>query len=95
MKKVGTIIDRVMSKLGLSKRYHEQKALLVWDSIVGGRIAGKTKPLYAREGTLVVEVENSTWMNELQFLKREMIEKLNKKIGQWVIDDIHFLLKKS
>ncbi len=95
MKKVGSIIDKVMYKLGLSKRYNEQKAILIWDGIVGERIAGKTKPLYAREGTLVVEVENSTWMNELQFLKREMIEKLNKKLGRWVIDDIHFLLKRS
>lgn len=95
MKKVGTIIDRVMSNLGLSRRYREQKALLVWEELVGERIAGKTNPLYARDGNLVVEVENSTWMNELQFLKREIIEKLNKKLGQWVINDIHFLLKKS
>lgn len=95
MRKVGNIIDRVMSNLGLSRRYREQKALLVWDDLVGERIAGKTRPLYAREGTLVVEVENSTWMNELQFLKREIVEKLNKKLGEWVINDIHFLLKKS
>jgi predicted nucleic acid-binding Zn ribbon protein len=95
MRKVGNIIDKVMSNLGLSKRYNEQKAILIWDDIVGERIAGKAKPLYAREGTLVVEVENSTWMNELQFLKREITEKLNKKLGQWVINDIHFLLKKS
>lgn len=95
MKRVGSIIEKVMDNLGLSKRYHEQKAILLWDEIVGERIAKRAKPLYTRDGTLVVEVENSTWMNELQFLRREIIEKLNKKLGRWAIGDIHFLLKKS
>jgi predicted nucleic acid-binding Zn ribbon protein len=93
MKKVGNIIEKVMKELGIFGRFNEQKSILLWDAIVGERIAGKTKALYAREGKLVVEVENSTWMNELQFLKREIIEKLNEKLGKWVIDDIHFLLK--
>jgi predicted nucleic acid-binding Zn ribbon protein len=95
VKRVGSIIDKVMQNLGLSKRYNEQKAILVWEEIVGERIAKRAKALYSRNGTLVVEVENSTWMNELQFLRREIIEKLNKKLGKWVIDDVHFLLKKS
>ena len=83
-----------MESLAQEMLANEQKAILIWDAIVGERIAGKTKALYARDRKLIVEVENSTWMNELQFLKQEMIEKLNEKLGQWIIDDIHFLLKK-
>jgi predicted nucleic acid-binding Zn ribbon protein len=93
MKRVGNIIEKVMKQLGLSKRYNEQKAVLAWDRVVGERIRKKTHPLYARDGKLVVEVENSAWMNELSFLKSDIITKLNRDLGDWVIDDIVFLLK--
>ncbi len=95
MKKVGNIIDRVMKDLGLSRRYNEQKSILFWDDIVGLRKSNKQRPLYTRDGKLIVEVENSTWMNELQFLRMEILEKLNKKLGRWTIVDIYFLLKKE
>jgi predicted nucleic acid-binding Zn ribbon protein len=93
MKRVGNIIEKVMKDLGIFSRFNEQKSILLWDAIVGERIAAKTKALYTREGKLIVEVENSTWMNELQFLKGEIIEKLNEKLGKRAIYDIHFLLK--
>ncbi|MBA7616584.1 MAG: DUF721 domain-containing protein [Candidatus Cloacimonadota bacterium] len=95
MKKVSNILDKVMKNLGLSKRYNEQKSILFWDEVVGQRISEKTKPLYAKNRKLVVEVENSAWMNELLFLKSEIIEKLNKKTGKWIIEDILFLLKRE
>lgn len=95
MKKVGNLIDKVFRKLGLTKRYNEQKAVLIWEEVVGKRISEKAKPLYVREGKLVVEVENSAWMSELHFLKREIMGKLNKKLGSFIIEDIHFLLKRE
>ncbi|TES91586.1 MAG: DUF721 domain-containing protein [Candidatus Cloacimonadota bacterium] len=95
MKKVSSILDRVIKNLGFSKRYNEQKSILLWDKVVGQRISEKTEPLYARDGKLVVEVENSTWMNELLFLKPSIIEKLNKELGKWIIEDIQFLFKRG
>ena len=95
MKKVSNIIEKVMKQLGLTKRYNEQKAVLIWNNVVGERILKRTQPLYAQDGKLVVEVENSAWMNELSFLKTDIIAKLNKELGDWVIDDIIFLLKKN
>jgi predicted nucleic acid-binding Zn ribbon protein len=94
MKKAGSILDKVMQKLGLTKRYNEQKSLLLWKKVVGSRISSKTNPLYAKNGRLVVEVENSAWMNELLFLKPKIIEKLNREIDKLVIEDIIFLLNK-
>jgi len=41
-----------------------------------------------RDGALIVEVENSAWRNELYYLKAELIEQINKKIGKKVIHDI-------
>jgi predicted nucleic acid-binding Zn ribbon protein len=95
MKKVGNLIEKVFRKLGLAKRYNEQKAVLVWEEVVGKRISEKAKPLYVRDGKLVIEVENSAWMSELHFLKREVIDKLNKRLGGFIIEDIHFLLKRE
>jgi len=95
MRKVGNILDKVMKKLGLFERYNEQKSILLWEDIVGEKISRRSKALYAKNGKLVVEVENTAWMNELAFLKVNIIEKINKRIGQWIIEDIVFLLKRG
>jgi hypothetical protein len=36
-------------------------------------------------------VSNSSWRQELQFKKKEIIEKLNKALNQNIIKDILFL----
>jgi len=94
MKKVGFILNKVMMKLGLSERYNEQKSVLFWEGVVGEKISKRTKALYAKNGKLVVEVENTTWMNELSFLKVGIIERINKELGRWIIKDIVFLIKR-
>ncbi|OQX52403.1 MAG: hypothetical protein B5M53_08540 [Candidatus Cloacimonas sp. 4484_209] len=95
MKRVGKILEKVIKDLGIYKRFNEQKSLLYWNESVGDRISGKTKPLYAKNGKLIVEVENNVWMNELSFLKPEIIKKINQKIGSNAIDDILFFLKRG
>jgi predicted nucleic acid-binding Zn ribbon protein len=35
-------------------------------------------------------VTSSTWVHQLQFLKEEMIDKLNEGLGKSLIDDLKF-----
>ncbi len=62
----------------------------VWDGIVGDVIAQNARPAAFKGKILLVHVTNSTWIHQLQFLKKEMIAKLNDTLGNALIDDLKF-----
>jgi predicted nucleic acid-binding Zn ribbon protein len=62
----------------------------VWDSTLGEIIAQNAKPAAFKGRILLVHVTNSTWIHQFQFLKNEMIAKLNNALGKPLIDDLKF-----
>jgi len=62
----------------------------VWDDIVGDVIAQNARPAAFKGKILLVHVSSSTWVHQLQFLKKEMISKLNHTLGKALIDDLKF-----
>ena len=62
----------------------------VWDGIVGDVISQNARPAAFKGKILLVHVTNSTWIHQLQFLKKEMIAKLNDTLGNALIDDLKF-----
>ena len=62
----------------------------MWDDIVGEVIAQNARPAAFKGKLLLVHVSSSTWIHQLQFLKEEMIAKLNKTIGNSAVGDIKF-----
>ena len=60
----------------------------VWDNIVGDVIARNARPAAFKGKILLVHVSSSTWVHQLQFLKQEMIVKLNNAFGKNLIDDL-------
>ena len=62
----------------------------LWDSIVGDVICQNARPAAFKGKILLVHVTSSTWLHQLQFLKSEMIAKLNGALGKTLIDDLKF-----
>ncbi len=62
----------------------------VWEDIVGDVIAQNARPAAFKGSILLVHVSSSTWVHQLQFLKKEMIAKLNQALGKALIDDLKF-----
>jgi len=77
------------------KRLREGSIWLVWDSAVGKQIAGRAKPLSFRDGTLTVAVESAPWMQQLTFLKKGIMEKLNARLGEELVRDIYLKAGKA
>lgn len=71
------------------RRLKEGRIWLLWDEAVGDRIASVARPVGFRDGTLTVAVSNAPWMQQLNFLKRGIIEKLNTLLGGPVVRDIY------
>lgn len=61
-----------------------------WNDVVGPAIAENTRPEAIKGKLFLVNVSSAPWMQQLQFLKPALIEKLNETLGKEVVGDIRF-----
>ncbi len=87
---IGSVIDDVLKTYRREPDGELIQVWHVWDSIVGDVIANNAKPGAFKGRILLVYVTSSTWVHQLQFLKKEMIAKLNEALGKSLIDDLKF-----
>jgi predicted nucleic acid-binding Zn ribbon protein len=66
-----------------------------WSAVVGPTIAAHAKPAQLRRGVLVVMVDGPEWMHELQYVKRDVCERLNARLGSRPVRDIYLVLATS
>jgi hypothetical protein len=61
---------------------------------VGKSVALNAQPRSIHNRILFINVSHSTWIQQLQFLKSTLIEKINSYLGESLIEDIRFKLGK-
>ena len=61
-----------------------------WDSIVGPEIAEAAQPARWRGGILIVQVAHSAWLQELSFLKPQLVERISARLPDVKMKDIRF-----
>ena len=83
-------LEETIKSLGLSRKIEQYTVVELWPSIVGERIAKVTVAERMNDDTLFIHVTRATWRNELIFLKKEIIEKINVTMGHEVVKDIIF-----
>ncbi len=76
---VGDIIPAVMRILGLEGRMDEGRLVKEWALVVGDLLAAKSCPLDIKSGTLTIEVRDNSWMQEIRFHQKRIIEKINDR----------------
>ena len=69
-------------------RLRELKIWQVWSSAVGEQIARRATPVAIRDGLLTVTVSAAPWMQQLTFLKKKIIDKINAAAGEDLVRDI-------
>lgn len=87
---IGAGLASVIEELGLGPGIRRVELVDRWPSIVGERIARVAHAVRVNRRTLFVQVGNPSWRNELVFLKKELIARLNGAMNAEVIDDIVF-----
>ena len=73
----------------VAKRLEEIKIWQVWEEAVGRQIAERARPAGLRDGVLTLTVASAPWMQQLNFLKKELIMQLNQAIGSELVRDIY------
>lgn len=90
VEKTQNVITAVLKNLGLRKRYNEEYILLHWSDIVGNEIAKHSQPARFERGLIFLCVSNSVWAHHLSMMKKNMIDKINAYVGEFLITDIRY-----
>jgi len=94
IEKLGEILGKSLKRLDLSPRLEEYGVWPIWNEIVGATIARNAQPEKIRNGTLFIKVSSATWMQELQYMKEMISQKLNQSLGKEVVRNIFFFVGK-
>ena len=62
----------------------------IWERAVGQAIATNTQPAAFKGDLLIVHATSSSWLQQLRFLKKEIISNVNQHLGQTKVKDIKF-----
>ena len=89
---ISGILNNLLVNRKLKKRIDDCKAFELWDSVVGEKIASRTEPFALRAGILKIYVSDHGWLQELQFLKEEIKDRLNEAQGKDSIESLYFKL---
>jgi predicted nucleic acid-binding Zn ribbon protein len=90
--RVGEVLGNSLKRLDLSSRLDEYGVWPIWDDVVGKMIAVNAQPEKIRNGTLFVKVTSSVWMQQLQFMKEMIAEKLNHRLKREIVKNIFFVV---
>lgn len=86
---IGAILGKVLKKRNIPHTSTNRRILDLWTEAVGPQISARTLPESLKRGTLYVRVSSSVWLHQLQFLKEEILDKLNALSGKDGIRTLH------
>ena len=85
-----TIISKTIKKLGLSAAFKKHRLFAGWADIVGPEMARFILPQKLDFGVLYVYAASSAWANNFQYLKMDVLKKINEYAGKALVKDIQF-----
>jgi len=88
-KPVASLLAEAFRGKPLEKRLEEAEIWRIWDDVVGKQIASKARPAKFQDGTLTVAVISAPWMQQLNFMKRDLVERLNQRLGKELVLEIY------
>jgi predicted nucleic acid-binding Zn ribbon protein len=87
---IGNVIRDVLKNHRLETDTSLIRVWDIWEEAVGEVIAANTRPAAFKGNLLIVNATSSSWLQQLRFLKPEIIQKLNHVLGEVPVKDIKF-----
>ena len=84
------LIMRNLRVQGLETPLLQKRLIDEWPEVMGEMIAGYTQNLYIRNQTMFVHMTNPALRADLSMERKEIVRRLNEKVGSQIITDIIF-----
>lgn len=80
---------------GWERKFDQHRIFPVWEELVDKDTAAHSRPLKVVKDVLWVEVENSAWVQQLQFQKIYLLETLNAHLRSSIFSNIRFVVQEK
>jgi len=87
---IGQVLSSILDACGPAGEIELPRIWQVWPQVVDQAVAQNTRPAAMKDDLLLVHVSSSPWIHRLQFLKQDIIGKLNAVMGKAVVRDMTF-----
>ena len=95
MSSLGDALKAAIARSGVAEELEKYPIWTEWAALVGETIAAHARPLRLRGTVLVVAADGPDWIHELRFLKRDLLARLNERLGRPAIRDLYFVLARE
>jgi predicted nucleic acid-binding Zn ribbon protein len=92
---VGEVIPAVMRMLGLEGRMDEGRLARDWPLVVGDLLASKSAPQRIKGGVLTIVVRDNSWMQEIRFHQKRIIEKIHDRFPDLGVTGIRLRMERE
>ncbi|MBU1130506.1 DUF721 domain-containing protein [Patescibacteria group bacterium] len=84
------ILDKLIGKIGKKGPGKKDRILAAWKKAVGEKAAGHSRPVSIKRKVLMIEIDSSTWMYELNLKKDHILRDVRKQLGEDKVKDLRF-----
>jgi len=88
--KIGDVLQKTLEKRQIALPMKDVRTWEAWTQSVGPLISAQTSIDRLKKDILFIKVSNSVWMQQLQFMKRDIISKINTFLGREAVKNIFF-----
>jgi hypothetical protein len=92
IERLGQVLHKSLMRLDLSTRLDEYGVWPIWNDVVGSTIARNAQPEKIRNGTLFIKVTSPVWMQQLQYMKEMIADRLNQRLKTKIVKNIFFVV---
>jgi predicted nucleic acid-binding Zn ribbon protein len=92
LSRLGDVLKAALARLPAGSELSNYPIWAEWATVVGPAIARHARPRRLRRGVLLVDVDGPDWMHELHFMKAQLRDRLNARLGRPVVRDLFFVL---
>jgi predicted nucleic acid-binding Zn ribbon protein len=85
------VLSRWLKRQKMDQELHFYTICARWRELVGDRLAARTQPHQLKGGCLTIKVASSAWLNELSFVRMELVQRINRALGSGLITSVRLL----
>ncbi|MFO7658243.1 MAG: DUF721 domain-containing protein [Bacteroidales bacterium] len=86
--KIGTVLKEFIEYMMIDRKLMEVGIVRSWEELMGKAVASRTRNIYIKDKTLFVQLNSSVLRSELIMMRQAIIDKLNEKAGEKIIEKI-------
>ena len=88
---IGGALQEILSRLDTEGHFEIVRLMRLWPGVVGEAIARRTEVIGLKFHTAVVKVSGAMWIQELNLMKPQILERLQTSMGNDAVRDLRFV----